>query len=182
MGDSVRVSVETDREGESVRIHDDSGEVTSGGTTFRFSVSSASSDPSDEDTPAEADHRDADEQAESRYIGPLSAVPSDGTLRCEAVNGKRGTEFILQRAGGEVLAWRNSCPHEPKVRLDLGNGAIVDDGQLVCHKHGARFGCGDGFCTYGPCRGEALDAIEVDVQDGEVYLSDDRFEACYRLD
>lgn len=188
MRDSVRVSVESDGEEESVRLHDDTGKVSAGGATFRFSIDGAEPADAGSDDDGAIDPGPYDEttgfdgETEPCYIAPVAEVPSDSTLRCEAVNGRRGTEVILRRENDdEVFAWRNSCPHKPKVRLDPGGGAIVDGEQLVCHEHGARFECGDGFCTYGPCRGDALDEVDVEVRDGDVYLSDERFDACNRL-
>lgn len=175
MTDPVRVTLEDDDETTSVRVYDDEGDVSTDGATFRFSVDGDSSG-GEEPTATEADGE------EPRYVAPLSAVPTDGTLRCEARRDRRGTELILRRRGDDVLAWRNSCPHRPEVRLDPGPGAIVRDDHLVCHEHGARFEPDDGVCTAGPCRGDALEGIAVTVRDGDVYLTDDRFDSCRRLD
>jgi hypothetical protein len=84
----------------------------------------------------------------------------------------RSVQFVL---GGSRYARK-------EVRLDPGPGAIVRDDQLVCHEHAARFDCADGVCTAGPCQGDALEEIAVAVRDGDVYLTDDRFDSCRRLD
>jgi nitrite reductase/ring-hydroxylating ferredoxin subunit len=187
MRDAVRVTVETDDDEQTVRIHDDEGEVAAGDATFRFSVTSSGSEKAERGDSAETANSDEqagdDEQAEDdpRRIAPVEEVPVEGTLRCEALDGRRGTEFILRREDDTVFAWRNSCPHEPDVPLDPGGGAIVTDEHVVCHKHGAQFERGDGFCTSGPCRGKALDEIEVTVRDDDVYLSDERFEEGYKI-
>ena len=181
MTDSVRVTLEGNDESTSVRVYGDEGDVSTDDATFRFSVDGGG----DGDAADDASVPGVDERTECddpRYVAPLADVPADGTLRCEARAGNRGTELIVRRVADGVSAWRNSCPHKPEVRLDPGPGAIVRDEQLVCHEHGARFECGDGVCTAGPCRGDALDAITVAVRDGDVYLTDDRFESCQRLD
>lgn len=179
MRDSIRLSVSSDSEGESVRIHDDAGTVTAGDATFSATITATGSSRCESETrpksPQEA-------QQESRYIGSLTDIPSDTTLRCEAIKGQRGTEIIVRREGNDVFAWRNSCPHRPTIPLDPGGGAIVDDDQLVCHEHGARFDCGDGVCTSGPCQGDILDEIDVAVQDGDVLLADEQFDGCRRLE
>ncbi|WP_254762209.1 Rieske (2Fe-2S) protein [Natrinema marinum] len=179
MTDPVRVTLESAADSASVRIYDDEGDVSTDDATFRFSVGGdrPESEPADTDEGPVADS----EADDPRRIAPLADVPTKGTLRCEARSGNRGTELILRREGETVSAWRNSCPHKPAVRLDPGSGAIVRDDQLVCHEHGARFECGDGVCTAGPCRGDALESIAVAVRDGAVYLTDDRFDSCRRL-
>ncbi|WP_135819803.1 Rieske (2Fe-2S) protein [Halostella litorea] len=111
-------------------------------------------------------------------IADLDAVPDDGTLLCTVRDGFDEEEVILTRLGGDgsVTAWRNFCPHWTDVRLDKGSGASVRDGELLCAKHGATFRPGDGECTHGPCEGAALDAVDVTVADGGVFLTDDRYE------
>ncbi|WP_222916553.1 Rieske 2Fe-2S domain-containing protein [Natrinema sp. SYSU A 869] len=182
MTDSVHVTLEGDDESTSVRVYDDKGDVSTDDATFRFSVDGGiRDDSSGDETDAAAGKRETANGDDPRRIAPLADVPTNGTLRCEARRDRRGTELILRREGSEVSAWRNSCPHKPEVRIDPGPGAIVRDDQLVCHEHGARFECDDGVCTAGPCRGDALDSIAVAVRDGAVYLTDDRFDSCRRL-
>ncbi|MFD1633589.1 Rieske (2Fe-2S) protein [Haloplanus ruber] len=115
-------------------------------------------------------------------IAPVEDLPDGGTARFEATAGRRQIEGILKRDGTAVVGYRNSCPHEPEVKLDRGLGALVDGDQLVCHKHGARFDCADGYCTRGPPRGRSLDTIEVTVRDGTVFLTDERFDGGRRID
>lgn len=205
MSDSVRVSLETDTEGESVQVDGGVGKVSAGDATFSFSidgaeasestrsesVSTAETSTASANSTKSGESTGTDESTESReptnprYVAPAAAVPTDSTLRCEVVLDDRSWEVILRRAGDEVAAWHNACPHRPEVRLDPGGGAIVDDDQVVCHDHGARFECGkgdDGRCTYGPCRGDALEAVEMQLRDGGVYLTDERFDACRRLE
>ena len=182
MTDSVRVTLEGEDDSTSVRVYDDEGDVSTDDATFRFSVDGAKPDSSSSDADGIAVESEPRGGDDSRRIAPLADVPTNGTLRCEARRDRCGTELILRREGDDVSAWRNSCPHKPEVRLDPGPGAIVDGDQLVCHEHGARFECGDGVCTAGPCRGDALENISVTVRDGTVYLTDDRFDSCRRLD
>lgn len=171
MTDPIDVTVETDEETTTVRVHDDDAEVESGDTTVRFSVDGAATTSDD----SERSGPDAD-----RTIAPLSAVPEDSTLRFEARNGDRGVGCFLDRAGEEVMAWRNSCPHKPQIPIDPGSGAIVSGDELVCHEHGARFDEDSGVCTAGPCAGDRLDPVDVAVEDGAVVLTDDRFDVAER--
>jgi nitrite reductase/ring-hydroxylating ferredoxin subunit len=182
MSDPVDVTVDTDDESESVRIHDDDGEVEAGDTTVRFSFSGTGDDQAADDE-APTDGNDGQQTGDSddpRRIVALDVVPTDSTLVFEARDGRRGINCILHRAGDAVVAWRNSCPHQPEVPLDPGRGAIVRGDRLVCHKHGAQFEREGGVCTHGPCAGDALDGIAVEIRDSDVYLTDERFERAER--
>lgn len=181
MSDPVRVTVESDDEYESVRLHDDEGTVQAGDVTFGFDVRDARPKDDERDDEGEsATDGDTATAGDPTYLTTLDDVPSNTTMRFEALAGRRGVEGIVQRQGESVIAWENSCPHEPDVRLDKGMGAFVADGQLICDNHGARFNEDDGFCTHGPCRGRSLAPIDVEVRDGTVYLTDDRFDDCRR--
>jgi len=79
-------------------------------------------------------------------------------------------EVVLVRVGERVHAYRNRCPHLG-LRLDWGDGRCLHAGELVCAMHGARFTLEEGRCVDGPCRGDALQRIAVEVVDGAVRLA-----------
>ena len=83
-----------------------------------------------------------------------------------------GTALLLIRRGDRVIAWRNSCPHRG-IRLEWQpDQFLVYEKQFIqCATHGALFGIDDGICIAGPCPGEQLEALPVEVRDGEVWLS-----------
>ncbi len=64
------------------------------------------------------------------------------------------------------------CPHAGR-RLDWSPGQFLKsrEGQLVCAAHGASFELENGLCVAGPCRGDALRAVPVEVRDGQVWLT-----------
>lgn len=82
-----------------------------------------------------------------------------------------GVSLFVVRKGGEVFAYRNSCPHvgaplemEPDRYLDSWGDAIV------CSYHGAHFDLSTGACLLGPCRGKGLTPYGVSVRNGMVML------------
>ncbi|MGV8940414.1 MAG: Rieske (2Fe-2S) protein [Lysobacter sp.] len=79
--------------------------------------------------------------------------------------------LVLYRDGDQVRAWINVCPHAGR-QLDWAPGQFLKskDGLLVCAAHGASFELQGGECVAGPCRGESLRAVEVEVRDGAVWL------------
>lgn len=80
--------------------------------------------------------------------------------------------LILYRQGQSVRAWLNVCPHAGR-RLDWAPGKFLKskEGHLVCAAHGASFELGNGDCVAGPCRGDSLRAVAVEVREGRVVLS-----------
>ncbi len=79
--------------------------------------------------------------------------------------------LILFRDGNEVRAWVNVCPHAGR-QLDWAPGEFLKskDGLLVCAAHGASFELQAGECVAGPCRGDSLRSVAVEVRDGAVWL------------
>jgi nitrite reductase/ring-hydroxylating ferredoxin subunit len=78
---------------------------------------------------------------------------------------------IVLRQGERVDAYLNVCPHAGR-RLDWAPGKfLVKAGTLVCAAHGASFAVGSGLCTNGPCRGESLRRVAVEVVNRQVRLS-----------
>jgi nitrite reductase/ring-hydroxylating ferredoxin subunit len=75
------------------------------------------------------------------------------------------------RSQDAVFGYVNKCPHQP-VPLDWDGNPIVDASaqHLQCGKHGARFELSSGRCFHGPCTGEKLQAVELRVDAGLVYV------------
>ncbi|ELY89581.1 Rieske iron sulfur-like protein [Natrialba hulunbeirensis JCM 10989] len=74
-----------------------------------------------------------------------------------------------------VSCWLNFCQHFTHIKLDKGSGAAMRNDELICENHGAYFEADSGLCTYGPCEGATLAALETTVVDGDVYLTDDEY-------
>ncbi|HEX2678435.1 MAG TPA: Rieske (2Fe-2S) protein, partial [Polyangiales bacterium] len=100
--------------------------------------------------------------------------------------GRPREALVVRDANGRVRAYRNLCRHLPVPLHVLGplhasSGSSTrdvaarfpHDGHLQCMTHGASYRLQDGLCTLGPCRGSSLHSLEVDEQDGEVWILDD---------
>jgi nitrite reductase/ring-hydroxylating ferredoxin subunit len=105
-----------------------------------------------------------------KHVEPLcrsDAIPDGGAIALENVM-EIGDSVLLLRQGKRVFAYQNICPHAGK-RLDWSPGKFLfDNGLLVCTAHGACFKVADGLCVSGPCRGESLSAVAVEIDNGEV--------------
>ncbi len=78
--------------------------------------------------------------------------------------------FLVQR-DGRINAYRNQCPHTG-APLDWMPHKFLDlDGVFVqCAIHGALFRPEDGYCVRGPCVGQSLQPLEIEIKDGRVFL------------
>lgn len=105
-------------------------------------------------------------------LSALNDIVDGGFAEVEATIEGDAESLILYRLGNEVRAWLNVCPHAGR-RLDWSPGQFLKskDGHLVCAAHGASFELDRGDCIAGPCRGDALRAVQVQVRDGAVWLA-----------
>jgi nitrite reductase/ring-hydroxylating ferredoxin subunit len=108
-------------------------------------------------------------------IARLDAIPDGGFAAADAVIDGAPESLILHREGDQVRAWLNICPHAGR-RLDWAPGQFLTsrDGRLVCAVHGASFEVARGECIAGPCRGDSLRAVAVEVHEGRVVLASGR--------
>lgn len=105
-------------------------------------------------------------------LSALNDIADGGFAEVEATIDGDAESLVLYRLGDEVRAWLNVCPHAGR-RLDWAPGQFLKskDGHLVCAAHGASFELDRGDCVAGPCRGDALRAVQVQVRDGAVWLA-----------
>jgi nitrite reductase/ring-hydroxylating ferredoxin subunit len=84
------------------------------------------------------------------------------------------TGLFAVRAGDAVHVYVNACPHIG-VPLDWAPGRFLstDGTRIVCSMHGAEFRIADGLCTAGPCLGEALEPVMIEIKDGVILVPDD---------
>jgi len=101
----------------------------------------------------------------------LSALQDGVPAEAEATVDGSAESLILLRRGGQVRAWLNICPHAGR-RLDWAPGRfLLSKGQFVCAAHGATFEPDAGLCVAGPCRGQSLRAVAVQVVGDGVFLA-----------
>jgi nitrite reductase/ring-hydroxylating ferredoxin subunit len=83
-------------------------------------------------------------------------------VRVEVGAGLRSV--LVGRVAGAWRAYANECRHRA-LPLDLGaRSPMSDDGEyLLCHQHGALYSPIDGRCLLGPCAGETLIPVAIEV-------------------
>ena len=84
------------------------------------------------------------------------------------------TGLFAIRRGATVFVYVNSCPHIG-VTLDWApHRFLTRDGQrIICATHGAEFRITDGLCTSGPCLGDRLEQVMIEIKDGVVLVPAD---------
>ncbi|MGQ0532091.1 MAG: Rieske (2Fe-2S) protein [Caulobacteraceae bacterium] len=77
--------------------------------------------------------------------------------------------IILTRRGDQIAAFHNKCPHAgyPLQRAD-GRIVIQEGRYIVCGAHGASFTLDGGVCAGGPCNGDPLERIEIELREGKI--------------
>ena len=114
-------------------------------------------------------------------ICQLDDLTDPGALRFSIGEGDWPLRAFLVQKAGSIRAYVNRCPHAGHP-LDLIPGRFMTaDGQaIVCSSHAALFTPLEGRCFDGPCPGQRLQGIPVEVRDGAVWLSASFDPTCYQ--
>jgi nitrite reductase/ring-hydroxylating ferredoxin subunit len=82
------------------------------------------------------------------------------------------TGLFAVRQGDAVFVYVNSCPHIG-TPLDWVPGRFLsaDGSRIICATHGAEFRIADGECLRGPCFGDRLEPVMIQIKDGVVFVS-----------
>lgn len=102
----------------------------------------------------------------------VDKITEGGFAEAEVVIDGDAESLVLYREGNSVRGFLNICPHAGR-RLDWAPGQFLKsrEGHLVCAAHGASFALDSGQCVAGPCKGDRLRVIAVQVRDGHVFLA-----------
>ncbi len=100
-------------------------------------------------------------------LGSLTEVPEG---RVKVVFFPQGTppkrSILFTRAPIGPKAYWNVCRHLP---VPLDGGLMRLEEGLVCLTHGAKYQPNSGRCLEGPCVGEYLEAIPIEIEGDQVY-------------
>ena len=97
-----------------------------------------------------------------RRVASLSEVPPNTLLGVEV----DGVRVCLANADGRIYAFQDNCTHK---EFPLSAGAL-DDGQVECAWHGARFALDTGRAVRLPAV-KPVATYEVRVEDGEILVA-----------
>lgn len=106
----------------------------------------------------------------------LCALDELATNRCRAFRVGEGAwplSGFLVRKGDAVRGYLNRCPHAGHPLNLRPDDFLTPDGSLiVCCSHGALFDIDTGYCIDGPCAGQSLVPIPLEVEGGWVLLGE----------
>ncbi|MEJ0018670.1 MAG: Rieske (2Fe-2S) protein [Acetobacteraceae bacterium] len=84
------------------------------------------------------------------------------------------TGLFAVRQGETVFVYVNSCPHIGIALEWTPDRFLSGDGsRIVCATHGAEFRITDGECLRGPCFGDRLEHVAVQIENGTIYVPED---------
>jgi nitrite reductase/ring-hydroxylating ferredoxin subunit len=138
-------------------------------------------DADDEDDAGDVGDRTDDGRADGGQVEDGGVEAADGERAGDDVTPGPGVaagddeELPRDQDGSSVRAWRNFCLHETDQRLDrgVGDGVAMRDGEIICPRHGSAYDACSGHCDEGKAAGTDLIPVDVEIEDGEVYLTDD---------
>ena len=109
--------------------------------------------------------------APGALLARIEDIPDPGAVVRDFRTGHYYYSLLLARREGGVFAYENRCPHAgyPLERHD--GRVVVQEGRfIVCTAHGASFTLSGGQCAGGPCDGEGLTPIAIEIKDGAILL------------
>lgn len=107
------------------------------------------------------------------YLCHVDDLPDGGAQGFDPWGRGRDTLFLVRRQG-QVWGYLDACPHLGGTPMPWRKDAYLSgDGQhIVCHAHGARFDIPTGRCVLGPCLGQALTPVALNLdQHGACHLA-----------
>jgi len=105
-----------------------------------------------------------------RYLCNLADVPDGGAKGFDLGRGAEPRDIFLVREEERLYGYVNSCPHLGTPLEMMPDAFVNDDGFILCATHGALFEVSDGRCFAGPCKGQSLEPLALEVTAaGEVY-------------
>jgi len=112
-------------------------------------------------------------EAELRALCRLEEIPDGGARGFPPAPGAFTGLFAVRR-GNDVAVYVNSCPHIG-VPLDWAPHRFLstDGRHIICSTHGAEFEPMTGLCTRGPCFGDRLEAVMIQINDGAISVPAD---------
>lgn len=105
-------------------------------------------------------------------IAQLSQISTNNWNECDLQTDDGFYSVMLKKIDNDWVAYLNQCPHQGKPMSYLpGEFLETDDKLLVCPAHGATFKPENGECITGPCKGQSLTKLTVNIDNESLFVS-----------
>lgn len=113
----------------------------------------------------------AESRSGGRVVARVGEVQPGAVKKFWLICQKYRLDAILINDRGNYYAYVNRCRHMPTPLDFVRDEFFSDDGRyLQCYTHGALYEFASGVCVSGPCKGESLYRLPVQVDRGEVLV------------
>lgn len=98
----------------------------------------------------------------------------DGQSRGFDPQGAGRDLLFVVRQGVALHGWRNACPHVDGAPMAWRKDAYLNAARdrIVCSAHGAQFDIDSGLCRLGPCLGQRLQPVPLQIDPHGDVLAD----------
>ena len=108
-------------------------------------------------------------------LGPVASVSEKSGKGYKLdIDGKPLSLMVIAHPDidGGIAAYINRCPHRG-IELNWMPDRFMDLTKefIQCAMHGAQFRVSDGLCVSGPCVGQTLEPVDIEVIDGVMQLT-----------
>ena len=108
-----------------------------------------------------------------RALCALEDIPDGGSRGFPSAHGGFTGLFAVRR-GQAVFVYVNCCPHIGTPLHFRSDRFLTADGErIICATHGAEFAIEDGICLRGPCLGDRLEPVMMEIRDGVILVPHD---------
>ena len=105
------------------------------------------------------------------FLCHLNELADTGSKGNRVIIGDAVQNIFVVRRNGLVYGYINSCPHTGGP-LDWMPDQFLsfDKRHIQCATHDALFRLDNGICVAGPCAGDRLTAVPLQLESGNIYL------------
>lgn len=116
-------------------------------------------------------------------ICQINDLDEGASLEFRVKNATEEKEAFLIYFKQQFYAYINHCPHTG-VNLNWQPGQFfsLDGVFLQCSLHGAFFKPENGLCVRGPCQGQSLGRLNIDIRQNTVFLNESNYSVVSKTD
>jgi len=102
----------------------------------------------------------------------LEDIP-DGKARGFELGPDELDRILVVRRGEKVCAYKDICPHYGETTLPWRKDEYLDSAGtfIVCAAHGALFDIESGECISGPCLGDHLTPVDIELNENQQLIA-----------